>query len=67
MDKALVAVTGVMFAMVMLTVVVGMVQATTPQPQYQCPICGEPFVTYDELYSHFVAEHPAEPLDIIWD
>jgi len=67
MDKALTAVMGAMSVMVMLTVVVDMVQAATPQPQYQCPICGELFFTYDELYNHFTTEHLAEPIEIIWE
>lgn len=58
--------------MVMAVVVMGMaiisqvVQAAVPQPQYTCPIDGEKFMTYDELYNHFTTSHPAEPIEIIW-
>ena len=34
---------------------------------YSCPICGLPFDSYEELYAHFTSEHPAEPIDIIWE
>jgi len=43
------------------------VQAAVPQPQYTCPICGARFMTYDQLYQHFTAEHPAEPIEVIWE
>ena len=65
-EKALI---GGMMAIVMMLVMVQFVQAATPQPpqpQYTCPICGEKFMTYDELYSHFTTQHPAEPIEIIW-
>ncbi|MBA7543048.1 hypothetical protein ES705_35374 [subsurface metagenome] len=67
MEKALTAAMGMMFGLVMLVAVVNMAQAAQPTPQYTCPICGEPFFTYDELYSHFTTEHPAEPIEIIWE
>ncbi|GAI88522.1 unnamed protein product [marine sediment metagenome] len=41
--------------------------AAPPTPQYACPICGQEFMTYEELYNHFTVEHPAEPIDIIWE
>jgi len=53
---------------VMTIAVLGFVaQAMMPRAPYQCPVCGQRFYTYDELYSHFTAEHPAEPIDIIWE
>ncbi|GAI59705.1 unnamed protein product, partial [marine sediment metagenome] len=61
MEKALPAVMGAMFGLVMIVAVVGMAQAmqpVPPTPEYTCPICGEKFFTYDELYSHFVESHP---------
>lgn len=67
MDKALTVTIGMMFGLVLLVAVVGSVQAAQPTPQYACPICGVMFWTYDELYGHFTAEHPAEPIDIIWE
>ena len=67
MDKSLSVVMGLVFAMVMIGVVAQMAQAATPQPQYTCPICGDKFMTYDELYSHFTISHPAEPITIIWE
>ncbi|MBA7558630.1 hypothetical protein ES708_00234 [subsurface metagenome] len=65
MDKALMAVMGLVLGLGVVMVVAGMAQAAPPQ--YACPICGTPFWTYDELYGHFTAEHPAEPIDIIWE
>ena len=67
MDKALTAVMAGVLALGMIMVVAGVAQAMTPQPQYTCPICGDKSWTYDELYSHFTTEHPAEPIDIIWE
>lgn len=67
MDKTFSVMMSGMFVLVMLTVAVSMVQATIPQPKYQCPICGGLFFTYDELYTHFTTEHPAEPIAIIWE
>lgn len=66
-DKSLSVVMGMMLALVMIGAVAGMVKAATPTPQYTCPICGEKFFTYDELYSHFITAHPAEPITIIWE
>ena len=67
MDKTLTAIMGGMLALVMFAAIAQMAQAATPVPQYSCPICGDPFMTYNDLYSHFVTEHPAEPIDIIWE
>lgn len=67
MEKGLIAAMGAMFGLVMIVAVVGMVQAVQPTPQYTCPICGAKFFTYDELYSHFTTEHPAEDIEIIWE
>jgi len=67
MDKTTTAIITGTLVMVMLSVVAGMGQAAVPQPQYQCPICGEWFFTYDELFTHFTTEHPAEPIEIIWE
>lgn len=67
MDKTLTVTIGALIALVMFIVVAGMVQAAPPVPQYTCPICGGQFFTYDELYQHFVTEHPASPIDIIWE
>ena len=44
-----------------------MAKAAPPVEEYQCPICGQTFATYEELYSHFTTEHPAEPIQIIWE
>ena len=54
-------------AMIGLVAVASVAQAATPRLDYVCPICGERFATYDELYSHFTTEHPAEPIEIIWE
>ena len=54
-------------AMIGLAAVASMVQAYTPRLDYVCPICGARFATHDKLYSHFTTEHPAEPIEIIWE
>lgn len=41
--------------------------AAPPPAEYCCPICGECFTTYDELYTHFTTAHPSEPITITWD
>ena len=41
--------------------------AAPPVEKYKCPICGETFATYYQLYSHFTTEHPATPIEIIWE
>ena len=64
MEKALM---GGITAIIMVMVMAQVVQAATPQPQYQCPICGAKFMTYDQLYQHFISAHPSEPIDIIWE
>ena len=58
---------GGMAALIGLVVVAGVAQAYTPRLEYACPICGAKFATYEELYSHFTTEHPAEPIEIIWE
>ena len=67
MDKTLMIILGSVFTLAMIMAVAGMAQAAQPTPQYTCPICGLQFMTYDELYQHFITEHPAEPIDIIWE
>ncbi len=57
---------GGMVAIVSVLMLAQVVQATIPQPQYTCPICGAKFMTYDELYSHFIQSHPSEPIEVIW-
>lgn len=60
-----------MMALIMPIVVVMimavMIQGVIPTKTHCCPICGECFYTYDELYNHFITAHPAEPIDIIWE
>ena len=57
-----------MIVPVMMIAMLGVAaQTLIPQPQYQCPICGQRFMTYDQLYQHFTTAHPAEPIDIIWE
>ncbi len=67
MEKSLMAAMAVMIGLAMFIAVAGMVEAAPPTPQYACPICPGQFFTYDELYQHFVTEHPAEPIDLIWE
>lgn len=44
------------------------VQGMAPAPpSYCCPLCPECFYTYDELYTHFITEHPAQDIEIIWE
>ena len=64
LDKILM---GGIAAMTGLVVMAGVAQAYTPRLDYVCPICGARFATYDELYQHFITEHPAEPIEIIWE
>ena len=64
MDKILM---GGIAAMIGLAAVASMAQAYTPSLEYVCPICGAKFATYEELYQHFTTEHPAEPIEIIWE
>lgn len=64
LDKILM---GGITAMTGLVVMAGVAQAYTPRLDYACPICGARFATYDELYQHFVSEHPAEPIEITWE
>lgn len=65
-DNLMKPVMTMMIVIIMLAVVVSILP-TPPTPQYTCPICGEQFFTYDELYSHFTTEHPAVDIEIIWD
>jgi len=58
---------GMVMAIMMMLILVQFVQGSTPQPQYTCPICGDKFMTYEDLYSHFTSEHPAEDIEIIWE
>jgi len=61
--------TKTMMAMMMAVVLgaVAMSVVTPLGPQYECPVCGVKFYTYDELYQHFIGSHPTEPIEIIWD
>jgi len=51
----------------MMVIMLALVTQIMPTKRYTCPICGEAFYTYDELYSHFSNQHPAEPISIIWE
>ena len=58
-----------MMVVMMMAVMSQVVQGTVPTPpvaEYICPIDGEAFFTYDELYQHFITAHPTTPIDIIW-
>lgn len=68
-DNLMKPVMTMMIVIIMLAVVASILPTppTPPTPQYTCPICGEKFFTYDELYSHFTTEHPAIDIDIIWE
>ena len=58
---------GGMAALIGLAAVASVAQASTPRLDYVCPIDGLRFATYEELYQHFTTEHPAEPIEIIWE
>ena len=65
---------GGMMAIVMLIAAVGLVGATTPQPQpglYGCPYCDASFDTLAELIEHVNTVHPDKPpiqeTTIEWD
>jgi len=58
---------GAMAVMIGLAAVAGVAQAYTPKLEYVCPIDGQRFATYEELYEHFIAEHPTEPIEIRWE
>ena len=58
---------GGMAALIGLAAVASVAQASTPRLDYVCPIDGLRFATYEELYQHFITEHPAEPIEIIWE
>ena len=64
MEKAVI---GGVIGLIMIVAMSQACQAFQPAPpEYCCPICGEYFYTYDELYQHFVESHPAEDIEIIW-
>ena len=59
---------GALAAMIGLAMIGSMAQAyAPPEPQFVCPICAARFSTYEELHQHFITEHPAEPIEIIWE
>ena len=58
---------GGMAVMIGLVAAASIAQAYAPKLEYICLVCGAKFATYDELYSHFTTEHPAEPIEIIWE
>lgn len=68
-DSMMTMMVPIFMAIMMLSVVQGLLPKppTPPTKDYCCPICGECFYTYDELYTHFTTAHPSEPIDIIWD
>jgi hypothetical protein len=66
-DKMQPILMGGIAALIGLAATASIVQAYTPKMEYTCPICGAKFATYDELYQHFTTEHPAEPIQIIWE
>ncbi len=57
---------GCMGALIGLAMAVGVIGMYAPTV-YTCPICGATFSSMAELEAHFEAEHPAEPIDIIWE
>ena len=65
LEKIMPAMIGALFGITMAMAVAQYAMAA--QTPYQCPICGARFATYDELYQHFVSEHPAEDITIIWE
>lgn len=62
------AVMGGILAFAGVMIGLGMAMAFMPQvTYYTCPICGARFTSMADLEAHFAAEHPAEPIDIIWE
>lgn len=57
---------GMMIA-IMGVLILSQVVLAAPPGQFVCPICGEPFLIYDELYAHFTSAHPSQPIDVIWE
>jgi len=55
------------FAMMMMLVFMGTIASAAPANQYVCPICGEKFTSYSDLYQHFTTAHPTEPITILWE
>lgn len=55
-------------AFAVMMVALGLVAGTAPQvTYYSCPLCDEQFTSIDDLEQHFQTEHPAQPIDIIWE
>ena len=65
LDKTLPTIIGAFLGVVMVMTMAQYVMAA--QTPYQCPICQQRFATYDELYQHFITEHPSESIEIIWE
>ena len=67
MDKLGKIIPAMIGALLGITMVMAVAQyAMAAQTPYECPICHQRFATYDELYQHFVTEHPGEPIEILW-
>lgn len=57
-----------MVGMFGVVLIAGVMQMMFPPATQCCPICPDVcFYTYEELYEHFTTQHPAEPIDIIWE
>lgn len=66
MEKTMLAMVMVVLGMALVTQVVQAMQPAAPT--FCCPLCTDVcFYTYDELYAHFTAAHPSEPIDILWE
>lgn len=64
LEKTMIVMTVAIFGFAVMSQVV---QAMVPSKDYCCPLCVDVcFYTYEELYTHFTTQHPAEPIDIIW-
>ncbi len=50
-----------------IVIVAQMVQSFVPQKTVSCPIEGELFYTYEELYQHYATVHPTDPISIAWE
>lgn len=67
MDKLEKVLPAVMGGFLGITIAMAVAQyAVAAQTPYECPICGSRFSNYQDLYQHFQAEHPAEPIEIWW-
>lgn len=68
MEKTVIVMTTVVLMSALMMEVVRAMAPIPPSLDYCCPLCTDVcFATYDELYTHFTTQHPAEDIDISWE